>query len=56
MTKERLKMIIEWLDWDKLTEWEERFVEDVENKFKIYGKLTEKQEEVLEEIFKKKQR
>ena len=56
MTGERLQMIIEWLDWDRLTKWEEKFVEDIENRFKIYGKLTERQEEVLEEIFKKKQR
>ena len=56
MTRDRFQMIIEWLDWDRLTEWEEMFVEDLERKFNTYGYLTARQEKVLEEIFKKKQR
>jgi hypothetical protein len=56
MTKDRLKWIISGLDFNSLTEWEEKFVESVEKYFKIHGDLTEKQEETLERIFAEKTR
>jgi hypothetical protein len=54
MNIERLKWIISGLDFEKLNEWEERFVEDVEDYFKRKGNLTEKQEEIIERIYREK--
>lgn len=54
MTKNRLDWIIKGLDWEKLTNWEEKFVEACEKGFKKYGDLTVKMEEVLERIFREK--
>lgn len=56
MTKDRLKWIISGLDFNSLSEWEEKFVESTEKYFKTHGDLTEKQEDKLEEIFKEKTR
>jgi hypothetical protein len=56
MDKERLGWIISGISWENLTDWEERFIEDMEAKFKRFGDLTEKQEEVLERIFREKAR
>lgn len=56
MTKDRLSWIIQGLDWEKLTEWEERFVEDIERYFRRKGDLTNKQEEIIERIYKEKGR
>jgi hypothetical protein len=56
MTKDRLSWIIQGLDYEKLTEWEERFVEDVERYFKRHKDLTERQEEILERIYREKGR
>lgn len=55
MTPERMKWIIKGLDFDKLTDWEMKFIESVEKAMKKYGDLTERQEEVLERIFQEKQ-
>ena len=54
MNKERLQWIIEWLDWDRLSTWEENFVVSAEEYFKRYGRLSEKQEEILERIHSEK--
>ena len=56
MTKDRLKWIISGLDFDKLTDWEEKRVEEWEKQFKEKGYLTDRQEEILERIFKEKGR
>jgi hypothetical protein len=56
MTKDRLSWIISGLDFNDLSEWEERFVESVEKYFKGHGDLTEDQENKLEEIFRDKSR
>lgn len=48
--------IIEGLDWDKLTEWEEEFVQNCETRLGMVGDITPRQEEVLEDIFRKKAR
>jgi hypothetical protein len=56
MIASRLKWIITGLDWERLTPWEEKFVEDMENYFNRKGDLTDKQEEILERIYKEKSR
>jgi len=52
MTKARIQWIISGLNWDRLTPWEERFVERMEIQFKEEGYLTKGQEEKLEEIYR----
>ncbi len=54
MDKQRLQWIIEGLDWDKLNEWEEEFVQACENRMGVMGDVTPKQEEVLENLYRKK--
>lgn len=54
MTKDRILWIISGLDWDRLTRWEENFVERMEIQFKEEGDLTRGQEEKLEEIYREK--
>jgi len=56
MDKARLSWIISGLDFNDLSEKEERFVESVEKYFKAHGDLTEAQENWLEDIFKEKSR
>ena len=54
MEKERFKMIIEMLDFDKLSDWEEEFLISVEEQFKTKNYLSERQEEIVEQIFRKR--
>jgi len=54
MTKDRLQWIISGLDWEQLTEWEERFVENVEKFFEKSGYLSVNQEDILERIYREK--
>jgi len=54
MKLDRLKWIVSGLDWDALTEWEQKFVESVEEQFDRNGKMSERQEEILERIYKDK--
>ena len=56
MTSDRLKWIISGLDWERLTDWEGRFVESAENYFNKHEDLTERQEEILERIYREKGR
>lgn len=56
MNKERMKWIITGLDWDLLDDWEERFVEGVERFYRENGRLSDRQEEVLEQIYRQKGR
>ena len=56
MTKDRLSWIISVLDFNDLNNWEEKFIEDIEKYFHRKGDLTERQEEILERIFKEKSR
>lgn len=56
MNRERLRWVLTGLEYDRLTDWESKFVENVEEYFKKHGDLTDKQEEVLERIFKEKSR
>jgi hypothetical protein len=54
MTKDRLTWVLHGIDLDCLTEWEERFVCDMEPYFERNGDLTERQEEILERIYREK--
>jgi hypothetical protein len=56
MTEDRLKWIIDGLDFERLNSWEERFVEACEKGFKKYGNITEPMETKLEEIYREKSR
>ena len=56
MDAERMRWVISGLNFDDLSDWEEKFVESVEKYFKKHGDLTEAQENKLEEIFKDKSR
>ena len=37
--------------WEKLTEWEQNFIESIEESVNKYGKLSPKQEDILERIY-----
>jgi hypothetical protein len=50
----RLRWIIGGIEWDRLTPWEEDFVESIEAWFKAKGNLTEKQEAIIERIYREK--
>ncbi len=56
MTKDRLSWIISGLDFNDLSLWEQKFMESCESYFKRYGDLTDKQEEILERIYRDKGR
>ena len=49
----RFKHIMGYMDFDLLTDWEQEFIESIEYQFKNLGYLTERQEDVLEKIFRK---
>lgn len=51
--RERVKWIISGLTFDKLTDWEEGFVESIEERVDGGLGLTEKQMDKLEEIYKR---
>ena len=55
MDSARFKMILKFLDYDLLTDWEMDFLISVEEQFNEKGCLSEKQEEVLERIYKERQ-
>lgn len=38
-------------NFERLTEWENGFIESISEKFERYGSLSEKQEEILEKIY-----
>ena len=54
MTKDRLKWIISGIDFNLLTDWEANFVESCETHFENRADLTEKQEEILERLYREK--
>ncbi len=56
MTKDRFDLILDGLDFERLTEWEEEFVESLEEQMKSRGQLTQKQEDCLEKIYRNKAR
>ena len=58
--KERISMILRTLPfpedgpyWERLTEWEKNFIEDIREYFDTYETLSIAQEEVLERIWAK---
>ena len=56
VTKDRLTWIISGLDFNDLSPWEEKFMESCESYFEYHGDLTDKQEEIIEQIYKEKGR
>lgn len=54
MTGDRLKWIISGLDFDLLSPWENAFVDTIEWNFKKKRDLSQKQEEILERIYREK--
>ena len=54
MTKDRLIWIIKSINFDSLTLWEETFLESVEKQFYKFGDISEKQEEILERIYRER--
>ncbi len=54
MTKDRLKWIISGIDFNKLNDWEENFVSSLEEQFDRRGNLTDKQEEIVERLYREK--
>lgn len=56
MNKERLDWIISGLDFNDLTPWEEKFLEDMEYKMEHHGDLSKWQEEKVEQIYREKSR
>ncbi len=55
MDQNRFKWIVKGLDFDKLTDWEEKFVQNCEKFMKSKGDISTRMEEILEDIFQKKQ-
>lgn len=49
---ERIIHIFEYMEWDQLSDNQLDLAESFEDQFKRYGKLSEKQFEILEDIFK----
>ncbi len=56
MTPERLKWIISGLDRDDLSDSQWKFVESCEEMMNRKGKITDRMEEVLEDIYREKSR
>ena len=54
MDKNRLKMIIEVLDFNKLNDWEIDFLVSIEDQFLRRGLLSKKQEDKIEDMFRKR--
>lgn len=51
VTEEKIDMILEWAD--EHPEFDAEFVEDLQDKFETYGRLTENQEAALDNIIEK---
>jgi len=54
MTRGRFDWIVRCIDFDRLTPWEERFVESCERQMKKEGDLSPRREEILEDIHREK--
>lgn len=53
MNKEKIEMMFKLMEYEVLTEAQLNLIISFEGQFKRYGKLSEKQFEILEDIFKK---
>jgi hypothetical protein len=52
---DRIQHIIKFMDFDKLTDWETKFMESIESQHKAGRTLSERQLETLEKIFAESQ-
>jgi hypothetical protein len=50
---ERIIHIFQYMEWDKITGSQLDLVDSFESQFKKYGKLSDRQFEILEDIFKR---
>lgn len=55
MDMARFNWIVKALDFDKLTDWESKFLENCERRMQRTGDLTPDMERKLEEIFEERQ-
>jgi len=55
MDEARFKWLIKAIDFDTITDWEEKFIESLENQFIKKKFLTEKQLAILEKIYEERQ-
>ena len=53
MTPGRFKWIVQNLDFDRLTEWEIRFLESCESRMDAGKDLSDRQEGILEELHRR---
>lgn len=54
MEIERFRWILSGIDFEKLSEWEENFIESCEKQLKYKPELSEKQTEIIERIYQEK--
>ncbi len=54
MNRERLKWIISGLDFEKLNDWEEGFVERCEKMMDRKGSISYPMEEIIERLYREK--
>lgn len=52
---DRIQHIIKFMDFEKLTDWEIKFMESIESYYKAKRTLSERQIETLEKIFTESQ-
>ncbi len=55
MDRARFDWILKAIEWEKLTSWEEDFLQSCDSQLKKKNKLSERQEEIIERIFREKQ-
>ena len=48
---DRIQHVLKFMDFDKLTDWETKFMESIESHYKAKHSLSERQIETLEKIF-----
>jgi len=54
MTKDRFDWVVRNIDFERLSDWETRFLESCEISIKNKGDLTPRMEEILENIHREK--
>lgn len=55
MDRARFNWIIKAIEWDKLTDWEEQYLQSCDSQLKKKNELSEKQIDIIERIFREKQ-
>ena len=55
MDRKRFDWILKAIEWEKLTNWEEEFLQSCDSQLKKKNELSEKQIDIIERIFREKQ-